>query len=102
VREDFAEAQKSKNPLGIPREKLRRNSVMENAGENSGIGAHREERQRSRPLGTWSFSKCRKKVCKLRRKHNSRQIDERKRSGPLVSTSREQQEDCTGRTDLRR
>jgi hypothetical protein len=60
-------------------------------GENSGIGARREERKRLRPLGTWSFSKCRKKVCKLRREHSRRQIGWRRKSRTLVSTSREHQ-----------
>jgi hypothetical protein len=41
-------------------------------------------------------------VCKLRREHNSHQIGRRKKSGPLVSASREHQEERTGRTDLNR
>jgi len=43
-----------------------------------------EERQRLRPLDTWNFSKHRKKVLKLRRRHSSHPIKLGKRFGPLV------------------
>jgi hypothetical protein len=52
-------------------------------------------RQRLRPLRTCNSSKHWKKAQKLRREHSSHQIDRRERSGPLIFTSREKQEERT-------
>jgi hypothetical protein len=80
-------------PWGF-KDKLRRNNVIESAGEDSNSwSSQRRNKKRLRPLRTWNSSKAGKKECKLRREHNSRQISGRRRSGPLVFTSREQQEE---------
>jgi hypothetical protein len=80
-------------PWGF-KDKLRRNNVIESVDEDSNSwSSQRRNKQRSRPLRTWNSSKARKKECKLRREHSSRQIDGRRRYGPLVFTSREQKEE---------
>jgi hypothetical protein len=76
VREDSAEAQKSKNPSGFERKKLRRNNVFigERRRTQSREFAERKRRQRLRPLGIGILPSAGKKVHKLRREHSSRQI----------------------------
>jgi hypothetical protein len=80
-------------PWGF-KDRLRRNNVIESAGEDSNLWiSKRRNKQRSRPLRTWNSSKAGKKECKLRREHNNHQIGRKGRSRPLVFTSREQQEE---------
>jgi hypothetical protein len=59
-------------------------------GEAQGKGVHRGREDKGRGLWTtWNSPKVGKKVHKFRRENSIRQIGWRKRSGPLIFTSRE-------------
>jgi hypothetical protein len=73
-------------------------------GENSGKGVHRgERRQRLRPLGNLEFFQASKESAQAQESTTAVGSVGQKRSGVLVSTSRKEQEECTGgRMDLDR
>jgi hypothetical protein len=103
VREDSAEAQELKNPSRIRKEKLRRNNVIESAGENSGKGAQRRK-AKVEAFGPLEILPRLGRNCASSGGSTTaaRSAGER-RSGPLkISTSRRKQEECARRMDLDR
>jgi hypothetical protein len=89
--------QELKNPLRVQKkDKLRRVSIFIRTVKLRVESSGEERRQRVEAFWIfWNSSKCRKKVCKSGGSTTAVRSAGEKRSGPLVSTSRKEQEEHT-------